>query len=71
MLAAARRRPAHEHRAGALPSLRRWHILLGAVLGAKALHAGLRALYSLVWGGEERRERRRLQAILRTAVDYR
>ncbi|KAL4443669.1 hypothetical protein ABPG75_011406 [Micractinium tetrahymenae] len=70
MLAVARRRPTRERRAGALPALRRWHVLLGAVLGTKALQAGLRALHSLIWGGEERRERQRLQAILKTAVDY-
>lgn len=70
VLAAAHRRPIRNRSASALPALRRWHIVLGAVLGAKALQAGLRALHSLVWGGEERRERRRLQAMLRTAIDY-
>ena len=51
-------------------TLRRWHLLAGGLLGLKLLRLGLAALRGLLFRGEERRERARLQRQMRQAATY-
>ena len=51
--------------------LRRWHLLLAGLLGAKLLHGVLSALHSLVFNRAERQEKLRLKQVMRLANTYR
>jgi hypothetical protein len=51
--------------------LRRWHLLLAGLLGAKLLHRVLSALHSLVFNRAERQEKLRLKQAMRLANTYR
>lgn len=50
---------------------RRWHLLLAGLLGAKLLHTVLSALHSLIFSRAERREKLRLNEVMRQAATHR
>ena len=51
--------------------LRRWHLLLAGLLGAKLLHKVLSAVHSLIFSRAERQEKLRLKQVMRQAATYR
>ncbi len=67
---ASRRRPSTLERWRAF-SLRRWHLLLGGLLGYKLLRLGLSVLRGLLFHSAERRERAQLRQQIAQASTYR